>query len=136
MIFVPDADDNGSPYADFDFTVNDGTDDATSPSTITINVLPLPDLVDDAETTNEDTPITFSPLADDDIPNPLQSTLDTVPGSGSSNGTLTIAANGDVTYTPDPDFSGMDTVEYVICDQTFTPEECDTAEIILSLIHI
>ena len=44
-------------------------------------------------------------------------TVDMIPGSGPSNGTVTIdPVTGVVTYTPDPDFNGTDTFDYVVCD--------------------
>ncbi|MGM0588506.1 MAG: FG-GAP-like repeat-containing protein [Bacteroidota bacterium] len=42
--FVPVADENGNAYATFDFTVNDGTVDAASANTITINVTAVNDV--------------------------------------------------------------------------------------------
>ena len=44
--FLSAADESGSPYATFDFTVNDGTLDAVAANTITVNV----DAVNDAPT--------------------------------------------------------------------------------------
>ena len=61
-------------------------------------------------------------VANDDDPNdPLgnidPTTVDTIPGSGPSNGTVTIdPVTGEITYTPDPDFNGTDTFDYVVCD--------------------
>ena len=49
------------------------------------------------------------------------------------SGTATVAG-GNVNYTPNANFVGMDTMEYRICD-TGTPSLCDTAEIIL-LSHL
>ncbi|MEQ8713440.1 MAG: tandem-95 repeat protein [Cyclobacteriaceae bacterium] len=61
--FLPDADENGSPYADFDFNVNDGTEDAAADNTITFNVTPVndpPTGADKTLTTPEDTPIVIA----------------------------------------------------------------------------
>ncbi|HAP58637.1 MAG TPA: hypothetical protein DCR93_03675, partial [Cytophagales bacterium] len=41
--FLPDPDENGSPFGSFDFNVFDGTDAATEDNTITINVTPVND---------------------------------------------------------------------------------------------
>ena len=65
LTFVPDANENGSDYNTFTFTVNDGNDDSGS-STMTVNVTPVNDApVSSASsvTTNEDTTYTFA--ADD-----------------------------------------------------------------------
>ena len=64
--FNPAANENGSPYTTFGFTVNDGEADSASANTITVNVTPVNDApVSSASsvTTNEDTTYTFA--ADD-----------------------------------------------------------------------
>ena len=43
LVFVPDPDDFGLPYTDFDFSVSDGTLFQTTPNTMTINVIPRQD---------------------------------------------------------------------------------------------
>ena len=58
---------------------------------------------------------------DDDPNDPLgnidPTTVDTIPGSGPSNGTVSIdPVTGEITYTPDPDFNGTDMFDYVVCD--------------------
>lgn len=45
-------------------------------------------------------------------------TVDTTPIAGPSNGTVTLAANGDFTYTPNNGFFGVDSFEYRISDVT------------------
>ena len=42
LSFVPEADDNGTAYATFDYTVSDGTS-SSAPGTLTINVTPVND---------------------------------------------------------------------------------------------
>jgi hypothetical protein len=41
--FKPDADENGSPYSSFNFSVSDGIDFSTIPATITVDVIPVND---------------------------------------------------------------------------------------------
>ena len=41
LTYTPPANAHGTPYTTFTFTVNDGTDDSTSPATMTINVTPM-----------------------------------------------------------------------------------------------
>ena len=74
---------------------------------------PAPTAVNDAATTNEDTPVTIAPLANDTDPDadPLKITTATAP-----NGTVVINANGTITYTPKADFNGTDTITYTISD--------------------
>ena len=48
-----------------------------------------------------------------------------------ANGTVTIdPVTGVATYTPDPDFNGTDTFDYVVCDDgNPLPSLCDTATV-------
>ena len=95
-----------------------------------------PVAMNDADTTDEDTPVIIDVVANDDDPlDPLgdidPTTVDTIPGSGPSNGTVTIdPVTGEVTYTPDPNFNGTDTFDYVVCDDgNPLPSLCDTATV-------
>ena len=61
--FAPAPDGHGTPYAMFDFRVNDGTDDSVSTYTMTIHVTAendLPTAMDSAVVVGEDTTYTFS----------------------------------------------------------------------------
>ena len=69
---------------------------------------------DDAETTDEDTPVNIKVL-DNDSPAPL-----TVTGvdsdNGPSNGKVTLKPDGSFDFTPDPNFNGVDSFVYHISD--------------------
>ncbi|MGL5011433.1 MAG: Ig-like domain-containing protein, partial [Paracoccaceae bacterium] len=67
----------------------------------------------DVATTAEDTPVVIQVLANDTDPNgqPL-----TVTGGTSPNGTVTVNADGTITYTPNDDFNGTDTITYTVTD--------------------
>ncbi len=82
-----------------------------------------PIAVDDATTTNEDTPVTINVLPNDsDIElDPLTAILIGQP----ANGTATIAG-GVVTYTPNLNYFGTETFAYQLCDNALPPG-CDTA---------
>ena len=57
----------------------------------------------------------------------------TVPGGMSAQGGTVVILNGDsINYTPPANFSGMDTITYIVCD-TATPPLCDTAQIIITV---
>jgi VCBS repeat-containing protein len=61
--FNPAANENGSPYTTFDFTVNDGDADSASANTITVNVTAVndaPTAADNTVTTIENTNYVFS----------------------------------------------------------------------------
>ncbi len=89
---------------------NGGTVETTFAWTVTN---PPPEAVDDAATTDEDTPVNIPVLANDNDPDgdPLTVTSATAP-----NGTVVIEADGTVTYTPNADFNGTDTITYTISD--------------------
>ena len=62
LTFAPVANDSGTGYDNFQFTVNDGTVDSASANTMTIDVTPVNDLptaADNTVTTNEDTAYPF-----------------------------------------------------------------------------
>uniref|UniRef100_UPI0030EC6619 Ig-like domain-containing protein n=1 Tax=Olleya marilimosa TaxID=272164 RepID=UPI0030EC6619 len=50
-----------------------------------------------------------------------------------SNGTITIDAAGNYTYTPNAGFTGEDTFTYTICDDG-NPEACDTATVYIEVL--
>ena len=83
----------------------------------------LPSIVtaanDDALTLPEDGSDAVFVLGNDDVE---VSSLTIV--SGPSHGTATLSAGGTLTYTPDPDFSGTDSLTYEVCGPDGV---CDTA---------
>ncbi|MCP4103038.1 MAG: hypothetical protein GY750_16705, partial [Lentisphaerae bacterium] len=92
-------------------------------SIIVITIDPVNDqpvAVDDAVTASEDTPIDIDVTANDnDDLDPLgnidPTTVEVI--TDPSNGTATVnTVTGVVTYTPELDFVGIDTFEYVVCD--------------------
>ena len=118
--YTPAANYNGSDT--FTYHANDGTGNSNI-ATVTITVSPVNDApvaVNNAYTTNEDTPLTMalanSVLVNDtDIEgNPLTAVLD----AGPANGTLTLNANGTFTYTPAANYNGSDTFTYHANDGT------------------
>src|SRR4029079_128417 len=61
--FVPDADENGSPYTTVGFHVSDGTAFSVAENTLTLNVTAVndpPTSTDDSVTTAEDTTVVLS----------------------------------------------------------------------------
>ena len=127
--FNPAANENGSSYTTFDFTVNDGDADSASANTITVNVTAVNDApVADNETNsvNEDATITVTDGSSDVLHGDTDTENDaltvtqiavtgasnsSVAGSSTYNsngtsktgtyGTLVIGANGTYTYVAD-----------------------------------
>ncbi|MEM6356726.1 MAG: Ig-like domain-containing protein, partial [Pseudomonadota bacterium] len=78
---------------------------------------PLPSAGDDSASTDAETPVDITVLANDSDPDgtPLDPTSVTVV-SGPGGGGVVIGANGVITYTPDPGFGGQDTFTYTVAN--------------------
>jgi hypothetical protein len=57
---------------------------------------------------------------------PVSATATSVP----ANGTVVNNADGTITYTPDPDYNGPDSFDYLICDKDGA---CDTATVTIDV---
>ena len=128
--FNPAANENGSSYTTFDFTVNDGDADSASANTITVNVTAVNDAPvadDETNSVNEDATITVTDGSSDvlhgdtDADKMISLTVTQIAVTGASNssvagsstynsngtsktgtyGTLVIGANGTYTYVAD-----------------------------------
>ena len=90
----------------------------------------------DTSTTNEDTPVVIHvPSNDTDPDGNLDETSVSVV-TPPTNGTVTVdPVTGEITYTPDPDFNGTDTLIYSICD-TGMPVLCDTALVVITVTPV
>lgn len=127
VTYIPDPDYNGPDT--FDYTVCNTTGDCST-ATVTVDVLPIVDALDDAVATFEDRPVDIDILANDnDLPS--TGTLSTTsPTNGvvviNDNGTASDPSDDTVTYTPIIGFVGNDTFTYTICD---TLGNCSTATV-------
>lgn len=99
---------------------------------------PLPVALDDAETTNEDTPVDVLVLANDDFGangagNPSLEIV-TTPANGTAvvnnNGTPGILTDDYIVYSPAANFTGSDMFTYRICDAS---NDCDTATVVITI---
>ncbi len=52
--------------------------------------------------------------------------------SGPSNGIANVLNGDSIEYTPNPGFTGTDTIIYVVCD-SFVPSVCDTAMVLIAV---
>ena len=114
ITYTPDPDFTGTDTVTYTVTDPDGLTDT---ATVTFTVDPTPDAPvaeDDALETDEDAPLTINVLGNDSDPDgqPLEVTDVTQP----ANGTVTVTPEGELTYTPNPDFNGTEEVTYTVTD--------------------
>ncbi len=67
----------------------------------------------DTLTANEDSPVTIDVLANDTDADGDALAVDS---ASASNGTVVVNPDGTITYTPNPDFSGSDSITYTVSD--------------------
>jgi hypothetical protein len=118
IVYTPNLNFNGVETLVYLICDNDND---CSTATVTITVTPVNDppvAVDDAATTGEDTPVTISVLLNDfDVDgDPLTLISTTTPAGG----IIVVNLDSSLTYTPNPDFSGVDTFTYQISDSLAT----------------
>ncbi|SFJ63362.1 SprB repeat-containing protein, partial [Olleya namhaensis] len=140
-----------SPSGDFTYTPNpgytgadsftyticdDNADQACDTATVYITVGGIANTTDaiaDINNTFQDQPVTGNVLTnDEDFEGDNQTvTANTDP----ANGTVTIDAAGNYTYTPNAGFTGEDTFTYTICDDG-NPQACDTATVYIEVLPV
>ena len=113
VTYTPDANFNGTDS--FNYIVSDGNGGSDT-ATVTVTVNPVnddPAATDDTAVTNEDMSVLVDVLANDTD----------IDGDSLSIASVTQPANGllvnngmDVTYTPNPNFNGTDTLNYTVSD--------------------
>ena len=122
VVFTPDPTFSGDATATYTVTYPDGT---TGTATITVTVSPAAgDLKPDTITTGNNTPVTDNVLDNDIVPDGSEVT-DVTP-SDPSQGAWTFTPDGEVTFTPDPGFSGDATATYTV---TYPDGTTDTSTI-------
>ncbi|MDQ3906899.1 MAG: Ig-like domain-containing protein, partial [Acidobacteriota bacterium] len=113
IVYTPAADYNGTDS--FTFKANDGhATSNTSTVTITVNAVnDAPFANNDSATTDEDTPVDVSVLANDT--DTEGDALTVASFTQGAHGTVA-NNNGVLTYTPAPDYNGADSFTYTISD--------------------
>ncbi len=97
-------------------TATDACGNTSAPKQFTVTVTYVnhaPDAQADAATTDEDTPISISVLANDSDPD--GDTLSVTSVTNPGHGTATIVGD-EISYTPDAGYTGTDTFSYTISD--------------------
>ena len=115
VVYIPDPDFSGVDT--FTYQVCDPTG-ACDTATITVTVDPdndPPVAIDDTATTVEDTPVNVTVLANDSDPEGDLLTVTQIV-TAPTNGSAVINPDGTITYTPNPNFTGVDGFQYEISD--------------------
>ncbi|WP_341218465.1 Ig-like domain-containing protein, partial [Neptunomonas phycophila] len=113
ITYTPNANFTGSDT--ITYTVTDGNGGtATATVAVTINAVnDSPSTAGESATTDEDTPVTIDVLAND---SDVDGDTLTVDSASAANGTVAINPDGTITYTPDANFTGSDTITYTVTD--------------------
>ena len=129
--YTPDGDYYGSDS--FTYVASDGAADS-DPATVTISVSRVndpPAAAPDVRGTDEDTPLTFAAdgLRSNDSAGPANEgdqklTVTAVADAGNAHGTVSLLG-GEITYSPAPNFNGVASFEYTVCDDGKTGDEDD-----------
>jgi large repetitive protein len=128
--FVPNPNFNGTVVVTYQVCDPSGL---CSSATLTITVTPVnnaPIADNDSKVTNEDTPVSGTATASD-VDNNLNTNSFEITDKP-ANGKITMNPDGSYTYTPDPNFNGVDSVHYKVCDLG-TPIYCATATLIFTI---
>ncbi len=114
VLYTPEANYNGADS--FTYRITDADSDTVT-ATVTLTITPANDLpvaVADQATTEEDVSVRIAVQANDTGAVDLPVTLAVV--TNPANGTTTVEADGAITYAPNANYSGTDTVTYRLTD--------------------
>ena len=142
ITYTPDADYNGDDSFTYQVT-DDGTPvpGLSAEATVNITVTAVndaPRLTNDAFITDEDTPITVNPLAnDEDVDGSLSPGTVTVTVAAKKGQTSVDITTGEITYTPNADANGVDSFTYSVTDDGApTPTLSSTATVNITITAI
>ncbi len=89
-------------------------------------IVDKPECKNDYHTITQDSVLTATVTENDDIPGAATLTII----SGPANGTASTNGTDNITYDPNDDFSGLDTIAYKVC-LTSDPDLCDSALLVV-----
>lgn len=134
FVYTPLPDFNGSDSFRYRICDPAGLCDAAD---VAVTVAPTPDppvAVDDAEATDEDVAVTIPVLANDGDPDgPLTDPIVSIASPPAIGAAVSHPGTGAVTYTPDPDLSGIDRFTYEVCDGDGL---CATAHVLVDVAPV
>ncbi len=103
----------------------------------TLNVNHPPVATDDFASTPEDSSVVINVKGNDSDPDGDSLTVPVITDAP-NHGTAVVNPDGTVTYTPNPNYNGKDTLTYVICDTLAADNPkplCDTATVIITVVN-
>jgi hypothetical protein len=129
VTYTPAQDWNGTDS--FTYTVTDGALTDTATVTVVVGgVNDAPVAVDDVDTVTEDGSVIVDVVANDtDVDGDALAVVSVTQGA---NGSVTDNGDGTVTYTPDPDWNGVDSFTYTVSDGLLT----DTATVTITVTAV
>jgi len=105
-------------------------------ATVTVHVgVNTVDAVDDSDTTTAGAAVTTDVWGNDLTASGQPFALPTI-ARQPANGSVSVAADGQIVYTPDPGTSGTDSYDYRLCDTSHPAPVCDTATVTLSVANV
>ncbi|MEM7312381.1 MAG: Ig-like domain-containing protein, partial [Planctomycetota bacterium] len=128
--FSYSAPDDVNGVQTFNYTIED-VHGNTDTGLATLNIAPEADTVADVATTAEETAVSFNVLANDAFEGSVVLSNVLPP----ANGSVTFDAAGNVTYTPNPDFNGVETITYVVSEDTLGVTETGTISVTVTPVN-
>jgi len=137
--FVPIANASGTPYANFQFRVSDGTSFSTGANQFTINVTSVNDppiANNDSTSTELNTPVILNIRANDSDVDGSIGSFDLDPTTGgiqsrfsNNQGLFIVKTNGDLLYRPNNNYSGIASLQYQAIDNNVATSNIATVSI-------
>ncbi len=123
----------------FTYTVQDDDGGSSNTATVTINIASendAPIAADDNVTTPEDTPLVIAVLANDTDPDGTLIPGSVIVTSNADHGTTSVnPTTGDITYTPESNFFGDDSLTYVVQDDIGAISNTGTVRIAVTSVN-
>ncbi len=128
---VPVTEVYGDPNQDQTITIEVSDNwGCVSSDDMVVSTYPSPIAEDDAASTQENNSVSIDVLNNDNTSGAVNIIIITPP----ANGSVVLDNNGNIIYTPNAQFFGQDEFTYLICDDAFCAEECDSAVVRIEII--
>ncbi|MCJ8268423.1 MAG: cadherin-like domain-containing protein, partial [Psychrosphaera sp.] len=136
VTYTPTANFNGSDS--FTYFINDNEQATSGLATVTITVNSVndsPTASNDSATTNEDVATTIAVLSNDSDVDGSLSTSSVVITANPTNGSASVNSSGEITYSPNANFNGSDSVSYTVDDNNGATSNVATVSISITSVN-